>query len=395
MQLTKWEWKKLLRDWKTRILLGAFLTFFASFSLFYQQQSVSFPEEQMSEQYKNIHQLFNSVPSSEFSGEVGEEVYDILAELQMLYGMQLYILTKQDGNTIAGFEDSFSDYLEYGTRVASNQERLLELDEFAYSDYLRNFIPNEATIRQDVVFYDYMQEHDLEIEWNSFSASNIFLQEVNVMIGFCLFLFIALLAGDRFTRDQTRNWSITQGIPISWRKQWHTRAMQLWTLIWAVSIVGLAISYFVSLFLETPGSLWYPVMVLLPSGYAAIAIWQYALLAIGMGMLLSYFLLLLTLGLSWVFRTVYLTITLAMAVYAIPMLWQTVQPFSSWQPSLYLHIEPVLSGAWAEATGLPSITFWKGILLIIGLILLLEVIFAYVFDHIQTQTLGLKRRTHP
>lgn len=395
MQIAKWEWKKLLRDWKTRILLGAFLTFFASFSLFYQQQSVSFPEEQMSDQYRNIHQLFNSVPSSEFSGEVGEEVYDILAELQMLYGMQLYILTKQDGNTISGFEDSFSDYLEYGTRVASNQERLLELDEFAYSDYLRNFIPNEATIRQDVVFYDYMQEHDLEIEWNSFSASNIFLQEVNLMIGFSLFLFIALLAGDRFTRDQTRNWSITQGIPITWRKQWHLRARHLWTLMWSVSIIGLLISYIVSLFIESPGSLWYPVMILLPSGYAAIAIWQYALLAIGIGMLLSYFLLLLTLGLSWIFRTIYLTIALSMAVYAIPTLWKTAQPFSSWQPSLYLHIEPVLSGAWAESTGLSGITFWKGILLILGLILLLEVIFTYVFDHIQTQTLGLKRRTHP
>lgn len=395
MQIAKWELKKLLRDWKTRVLLLAFFLFYATFSLFYQQQSVSFPEERMKEQYENIHELFNSVPSSEFGGEVGEEVYDILADLQMLYGMQLYILTKRDGNTIDGFETIFSDYLDYGTKIARNQERLLELEDFAYYDYLRNFIPDEPTIRKDVAFYDYMEQHDLDIEWNSFSASNIFLQEVTIIVGFSLFLFIALLGGDRFTKDQTRNWSITQGLPIPWRKQWYLRSAQLWALMWSVSLLGLLVSYTISLSLETPGSLWYPVMVLLPSGFVSIAIWQYALLALGMGMLLSFFLLLLTVGLSWVFRTVYFTMLITMAVYFVPFIWQTVQPFSSFQPSFYLHIESVLSGAWVETTGLTGITFWKGIVWMLLLILLLDRLFKLVFDHIQTQTLGLKRRTRP
>lgn len=391
MHISKWEWKKLLRDWKTRILLVAFFLFYGSYSLLYQQQTVSFPEETMKVQYDNIHRLFNSVPSSDFAGETGEEVYDILADLQMLYGMQLYILTKRDGNTVSGFEHIFSDYLDYGTQIARNQERLLELDDFEYHEYLMNFMPDEATIRKDVAFYDYMDKHDLAIEWNSFSASNIFLQEVHLIIGFSLFLFIALLAGDRFTKDQAKYWSITHGIPIPWKKQWHSRTVQLWLLVWATSLAGLLSSYVISLFIETPGSLMYPVMTYTPWGYRPIAIWLYSLLAIFMAMLLSVFLILLTLGLSWVFRTIYLTMLIAMGVYFVPMIWQTVQPLTSWQPSLYLHIEPVLLGN----TGHPGVNFLKGIILLVLLIAALQGIFSLIFDRIQTQTLGLRRRTSP
>lgn len=391
--LAKWEWKKLLRDWKTRILLVAFFLFYATFSLLYQQQTVSFPQERMKDQYDNIHRLFNTVPSSDFSGKTGQEVYDILADLQMQYGMQLYILTRQEGNTITGFENIFSDYLEYGTQIAHNQARLLELEDFTYHEYLMNFMPDEETIRRDVQFYDYLAKHDLSIEWNSFSASNIFLQEVHLIIGFSLFLFIALLAGDRFTKDQVKNWSITHGLPVPWRKQWHLRAAQLWLLVWLTSLSGLLTSYIISLFIESPGSLMYPVMTYTPFGYIPIAIWLYAILAIVLAMLLSVFLILLTLGLSWVFRTIYLTMMVTIGWYFIPMLWQTIDPISSWQPSLYLHIEPVLDGTSADAFGLPGIHFLKALVPLLLLILLVEALFAKIFDRIQTQTLGLKRRT--
>lgn len=390
--LAKWEWKKLLRDWKTRVLLIGFFLFFSSFSLLYKQQTLTFPEQEMDDQYQTIHNIFNAIPKSVFDGEDGQEVYDNLAKLQSLYGMQLYILTKRDGNTIEGFEHVFDGYLENGAKIAEYNETLLTLTNFEYYDFLLSYLPDAEKIHQDVAFYDYMAEHELDIEWNAFSASNILLQEINVLIGVVLFLFVALLGCDRFTRDQVKNWSITHGIPIPWRKQWHLRTFHLWILMWLTTIGGIVISYSISLLTESVGSLWYPVLIYTPNGYTPIAIWQYALLALGSAMLLSYLLMLFTVGLSWVFRTIYLTIILTLSTYFVPQFWLVVQPFTAWQPSLYFRIESVLMGDMAQATGLPGVYFWKGLLIMLVLLILMEVLFAGIFDRIQTQSLGLRRR---
>ncbi len=392
MHLAKWEWKKLLRDWKTRILFVGFLLFFGSFSLLYQQQYLTFPEEEMNEQYLTIHEIFNSIPRSVFVGPDGEEVYDTLAELQVLYGMQLYILSKRDGNVIKGFEDIFDSYLENGTNIARNNAELLTLTNFEHYDYLISYLPDQERIHQDVAFYDYMEENNLEIEWNAFSASNIFLEEVNIVIGLVMFLFVALLGCDAFTKDQRRNWSITQGLPVTWRKQWHTRSFQLWSLMWLATLLGLFASYVISLQIESQGSMSYPVIIYTQNGYVPIAIWQYSLIAIGSAMVLSYLLMLVTVGLSWVFRTIYLTILMTLSIYFVPFLWQVVQAFTSWQPSLYFHIESVLMGDMAAKTGLSGVFSWKGLILFLVSFLLIEGMFNKVFDRIQTQSHGLQRR---
>ena len=41
-KIAKWNWLRIIRDWKTRILLLLFLVFFGSFSLLYRQQNVTF-----------------------------------------------------------------------------------------------------------------------------------------------------------------------------------------------------------------------------------------------------------------------------------------------------------------------------------------------------------------
>jgi hypothetical protein len=49
-------------------------------------------------------------------------------------------------------------------------------------------------------------------------------------------------------------------------------------------------------------------------------------------------------------------------------------------------------GDMAQATGLPGVYFWKGLLIMLVLLILMEVLFAGIFDRIQTQSLGLRRR---
>lgn len=392
MHTAKWEWKRLLRDWKTRLLLLAFFSFYGSFSLLFQQQDLTFPEDDIAQAYHEVLDLFNTIPASAFTGETGEEVYDLLADQQRLFGLQEYILSRQTGNSVPNWEGVLSNYLDNGTQITRNYARLLELESFTYYNYLINFLPSEEVLQRDVAFYDYLEKHGLEIEWNAYSASSIFLEEINVIIGFSLFLFVALLGCDRFTKDQTRYWSVTQGVPVPWRRQWYVRTGQLWLLMWMATLAGLSVSYLISLALETSGSLGYPVMVYAATSYFPLAIWQYSLLAFASGMFLSFLLMLLTVGLSWMIRNIYLTLTITLGLYYLPSIWQTFSPLSSWQPSLYLRIEPVLTGTLAQDTQVPGIVIWKAFCAYLIMISILELLFNHVFDRIQTQKLGLQRR---
>lgn len=392
MGLAKWHWRKLLRDWKTRILLIAFFLFFSSFSLLYRQQNLDLPLDEMRENYTMTQQLFHIIPGSHFEGEMGEEIYDILAQQQGLYGMQRFILSEEEGNTVGNLESVVDNYLDNGRTITENQLRLWEMTDFGSYEILTSTLSDQETLQQELSFYQFMDEHGLDIEWNPYSASQVFYQQAELIVGVVLFLFVALLAADRFTQDQKQNWSVTQGNPVSWKKQWRQRSAQLWVLMWSVTLLGMAISYFMSLLRETSGSLWYPVGVNTGEGIQYIATWQYALLLVGLGMLLSYVLLLFTTGLSWMIRNVYLTVGLGVSVYFIPYMWQIIEPFSSWQPSLYLNIVPVVTGMSAEQFGLPGVHVWKMPFMFLFFLIVLEGVFRWVFDFIPTQTNGLKRR---
>lgn len=392
MGLAKWHWRKLLRDWKTRIILIAFFLFFSSFSLFYRQQNLDLPLDEVREQYGVTQQLFHIIPESHFEGALGEEAYNLLAQQQRLYGMQRYILSEKEGNTVEAMASVVDNYIDNGRTIAENQLRLWEMTDFDSYTILTSILSDRETLQQELAFYHYLDRHQLDIEWNPYSASQVLYQQAELIVGMVLFLFAGLLAADRFTQDQKKNWSVTQGIPISWKKQWHQRSMQLWLLMWSVTILGMGISYTISLLRETAGSLWYPIAIYSREGVEYLATWQYILLLIGFGMLLSYVILLLGTGLSWIIRNVYLTIGLVVSVYFIPSIWQLVEPFSSWQPSLYLQIVPVIRGTSAEQFGLASVTSWKMLLLLLVCLLILEGVFAAVFNFIPTKTMGLKRR---
>src|SRR5699024_4591673 len=117
-----------------------------------------------------------------------------------------------------------------------------------------------------------------------------------------LFLFIALLAGDHFTRDHENHWSVTHGLPVPWKTKWRVRSGYLFGLFWIVTLVGLMLSYIIARLVDTSGSLNYPTGLYFADGVQYIPMWQYLGLLILLTMLLSYFLILLTTGLSWFIR---------------------------------------------------------------------------------------------
>src|SRR5699024_9026302 len=153
-----------------------------------------------------------------------------------------------------------------------------------------------------------------------------------------------LLAADHFTKDQMQNWSVTHGLPISWKKQWHQRSFILWALFVSVFVIGSAISYIVSIQIETPGSFMYPTAIYQNGEMQYLPMWKYLTIVFLLAMFLSYILFLLTTGLSWIFRNFYLTILIILSLSLIPKIWTIIPSFSSWQPSLYLNIADLLQG---------------------------------------------------
>ena len=109
-------------------------------------------------------------------------------------------------------------------------------------------------------------------------------------------------------------------------------------------------------------------------------------------MALTYVLIRVTTGLSWIFKNIYLTIILVSGLFFLPQIWQVLPAFSSWQPSLYLNILAVLQGTTAANTGLTGVVWYKGFIVYAIMILLLELTFKKVFSYIPTTTAGLQRR---
>lgn len=391
-KIAKWNWLRIIRDWKTRILLVLFLIFFGSFSLLYRQQNVTFPAIEMSEEYEDERQIYRLIPNDHFETELGKVVQNKLGGNSVALGVNRYILSKRKGNKIEGV-DFLPDYIENGLNIVENNLFLHNAIDFESHNLLVDiYLPPIEEVEEQERFYNDLQSSGLDIEWNPYSATQMMKVEFELLAGITLFLMIAILAADHFTKDQTENWSATHGWPIRWKTQWRLRSGYLTGLLWVSILLGSIISYFISLQFETSGSFNYPTAIFQNGGIHYMALWQYLLISGSLSLLLSYVLLLITTGLSWIFRNFYLTILLVGSLFLLPQIWNFLPAFSSWQPSLYLNIFSVLDGSMAATTGLNGIVWWKGYIVYGVMIVLLEVLFSKVFSFIPTATSGLQRR---
>ena len=387
-----WTSLRIVRNRKIRVLSILFLTFFASFSLLYRQQELTFPYYEMREEYQDEQQIYRLIPPQHFEGELGHEVQQRLGSNSVSLGVQRYLLKEEDGNTFNELID-LPNYIEVGQQLAENNLFLYEATDFGSYDLLVNeYLPPEDMIYEQIRFFDALEESGLDIEWNYFSSAQILKEEMNFLTGVLLFLMLAILAGDHFTKDHQKHWSVTHGLPVSWKKTWRANSSILFLLFWAVVLVGSGISYLIGTILDTSGSLHYPTALYFEGGVQYIPMWQYLIIALILSILLSYILLLLTTGLSWFIRNSYLTILLVSGLYLVPQIWQIIPAFSSWQPSLYLNLNNVLNGTMASLTDLNGVVWWKAGLVYLLMIVILEIVFNQVFSKIPTETTGLKRR---
>jgi hypothetical protein len=390
--LAYWTGLRIFRDRKIRVFLLLFFIFFASFSLIYRQQNLTFPYYEMDEKYQDEQQIYRLIPQAHFEGELGQEVQRRLGSNSTSIGTQRYLLAAQDGNDFGSIE-LLPSYTEVGTDLVENNLFLHEATAFESHDLLVNdYLPPIEEVKEEGRFFEALESSGLDVEWNYFSASQVIKAEVELIAGFFLFFFIALLANDHFTKDHEHHWSVTYGVPKVWKNEWRLRSLYLFGLFWLVTLGGLAVSYLIGAIIDAPGSLNYPSAIYLESGVHYFPMWQYFMVVILLAMLLSYLLLLLTTGLSWFIRNSYLTILLVSGLFIVPQIWQYIPAFSSWQPSLYLNLLGVISGTTAQSTGLSGVVWWKAGIIYLALIIVLEIIFEFIFSKIPTETTGLKRR---
>lgn len=391
-KIAKWNWLRIIRDWKTRILLLLFLLFFGSFSLLYRQQNVTFPQSEMREEYQDERAIYRLIPKNHFEDELGQEVQKRLGSNSVALGMNRYILGQKKGNKIEGL-DLLPDYIQSGRTLVENNLFLYEATDFESYDLLvEEYLPPLEEVEEQGRFFDELEASSLDIEWNPFSAAQMSKTSIELLAGLLLFVLVALFAADHFSKDQENNWSVTQGLPIPWQTQWRLRSLYLWGLFSVVLIIGQIMSYFISLQIETPGSFHYPVSIYQQGIIDYIPLWQYLIIISLLIMTLTYVLIRVTTGLSWIFKNIYLTIILVSGLFFLPQIWQVLPAFSSWQPSLYLNILAVLQGTTAANTGLTEVVWYKGFIVYVVIILLLELTFKKVFSYIPTTTAGLQRR---
>lgn len=387
-----WTGLRILRDRKFKVLLFLFFAFFASFSLIYRQQNVTFPYSEMQQEYQDERQIYRLIPAEHFEGELGQEVQQRLGGNSVSLGVQSFWLQMEE----KGDADLFTmlpDYTEVGQTIVDNNLFLHNATEFGSHDLLvQRYLPPLEEVKQEARFFDALSESGLSVEWNYFSAAQVIKAELEMISGIFLFLFIALLAADHFTKDHVNHWSITHGLPVPWKTTWRLRSGYIFSLFWITMLVGLGISYLVGRLIDTSGSLNYPTGLYFADGIQYVPMWQYLGIMLILTMLLSYVLILLTTGLSWFIRNAYLTILTIVALFALPQIWQVVPAFTSWQPSLYLNLFSVMNGTTAGMTGLTDVVWWKAGIVLIVLIVLLEGLFEMVFSRIPTETTGLKRR---
>lgn len=390
--LAYWTRLRILRDRKIRVLLILFLAFFASFSLIYRQQTLANPYTKMREEYQDELQIYRLIPQQHFESELGKEVQQRLGNNSVSLSVQSYWL-KQEEKEKADDLLLIPDYAEVGQQLVENNLFLYEATEFESYDLLVNeYLPPLEEVQAQQRFFESLNESDLSVEWNFFSSAQVLKAEVEMLAGVLLFLLIALLASDHFTKDHDKHWSVTHGLPVPWKSKWRIRSLYLFGLFWGVALVGLVVSYFVGILVDTSGSLAYPTAIYLESGIHYIPLWQYIGIVLVLSMLLSYVLILLTTGLSWFIRNSYLTILIISGLYVLPMIWQIIPAFSSWQPSLYLNLFGVVNGSIAGMTGLSSVVWWKAGIIYLLMVVVLEFVFDRVFSRIPTETSGLKRR---
>ena len=388
MNLAKWDFLKIIRDTKSRVLLIGLFLFIGTFSYFYQQgEFLNLSQEYVGNSNAYLD-TYNSLTEENLSTEQGQEIDRRLARNQSISGMLAFIIGEGEGNTVDDLEEIVGDFVEQSLELNENILFFYAQEDFPQYDALTRLLPPEEQAIEQFRMYEYMSERDIQVDSNQASPGMALYHLVQLLSGVFIIIIAAVSGADSFSRDQESNWSITQGLPVTWQRQWNARTFIHWGLIWIVILAGIVTSFLISIIGAGSTALDYPVPLYRGENVAYISVIQYAVIVTILVMMLSYLALKLSIGMSFIFRNIYLTVALVLGVFFIPYVFLIVPPVSEMNPLLYLQIAPVLEQWWYPLNTL----MWQLILSFILLYIVIEIVFWYVFTLIPTRAGKLERR---
>lgn len=388
MKLAKWDFLKIIRDSKSRVLLIGLFLFIGSFSYFYQQNEfLDLSDEYLSESHIYLD-TFNALTDSSLATEQGQEIDRRLARNQTISGMLAFIIGQDEGNTVQDLESVVGDFVEQSMELNENVLFFYDQTDFPQYDALIRLMPPREVALEQYELYAYMAERGIQVDANQASPGMALYSLIQLLSGVFIIIIAAVIGADSFSRDQESNWSITQGLPVTWHRQWYTRTAIHWSLMWIVILVGIVTSFLISLIGADSTALNYPVPLYQGENVAYVSVLTYTVIVTILVMILSYLALRLAIGMSFIFRNIYLTIALVLMVFFIPYTFLIIPPMSDVNPLLYLQISPALEQWWYPL----NTQLWQMLLSFAVLFIVIELVFLYVFTLIPTRMGKLERR---
>ncbi len=388
MRLAKWDFLKIIRDAKSRVLLIGLFLFIGTFSYFYQQGEFLNLSQEYVGSSSSYLQTYNALTDESLATEQGQEIDRRLARNQTISGMLAFIIGEEQGNTVDDLEEVVGDFVDQSMELNENILFFYDQKDFPQYDALTRLLPPEEQAIEQFRMYEYMSDRGIEVDSNQASPGMALYSLIQLLSGVFIIIIAAVSGADSFSRDQESNWSVTQGLPITWQRQWNTRTIIHWSLLWGVILLGIVTSFLISLIGAGSTALDYPVPLYQGENVAYVSVLQYAVIVTILVMMLSYLALKLSIGMSFVFRNIYLTVALVLGVFFIPYAFLIMPPVSEMNPLLYLQIAPALEQWWYPLNTL----MWQMILSFIILYIVIELVFWYVFTLIPTRTGKLERR---
>ncbi|WP_308554736.1 ABC transporter permease [uncultured Lactobacillus sp.] len=232
-------------------------------------------------------------------------------------------------------------------------------------------VPSKFQIKQQLAQVNYLYKNEIPISMN-YKKSSTYLIYLLSIIGNFLFFYILAISGDSWMIN-LRHKTLLNDIPYTKKDEVFGKIFinvlfVLMSLI--ISIIG---AYLFAGFRNGFISLRYPV-VFYTNKIQIIPLWSYIFIFLAYAIIMTIFITCLCLVLNQVFKNEYLTFLIATAVYALSLLSNQVLKVILFLPSIYLNINNLLSGFYANKNGSNFLNIFIGtIILIIWSIVLIQV----------------------
>lgn len=345
---------KVLITNKKHLFIALILVLF--FPIFFFQQSTTYTETLKDEKYEvraDYDSIVNQLPDMEENTETGVQVHEsILRQLQSI-GMQVWHINRDR-----------EAYIEEEYILIEEKQFVHELNNEGIPEH---FIIPESEITKDLKHIEYIDHNGLPIEQNDHTSSDFLVTALSTLTGL-LFCLAVLISGNEILSYEKEHSTVMSGLPINFFKKILVKITIHFSYIMGALTTGILLGGLTAYFKNGLGYFNYPIIYYNNGSYDAIPIYQFIFMVfLGLG-LITLLLLVFSVVLNLLFNHAFANILIGTGILLMPELFASkLSELSFLQPLLYIHLDEILTGHWAEALGQPSLDYWNAMMWFFGL----------------------------